>query len=764
MDLVHNSTFRLLKEIEPSTSYKPGIYRVILDEPFKGMTVTVLIQEDKEEPAEDVSTPKVAPRSKGGRRKLKHSAHHRKKPPLPLVGQLIWMEKAELLRLQQEHLLKLIKIQREGQVFSMKLTERGLAHHERRLLAMAGFLDVKSLEEGIVVHGGLSGLVANAMAAANVSDSFVYKQWSSICRYGFDPRSLTPRHDRCGAKGTVRRCDPGGKKKAGRKTTAELIARAFGEPPPPGQPGMSTEWAAAIMVADKQIAVPKPRWPDRIDQIIKSQFIGRAVEVNGKLELVKPEIFTYPNDRQIKRVLTVEVEKFKRLLQSTTPQHFESSMRGLVARNWQGVGGPGHTWAIDSTVGDIYLRSSVNRAWIVGRPIVYVIVDIWSTAIVGFYVCLTGPSWNTAKVSLFNAAFDPNQLGELWGYEPVLSLAPHPTLPYCLMCDRGEYLSLGHRATAVKLIPLTSYAPPYRGDLKGLVEVIHRIEKDAQFLFIPGAMDYRRKELELRRVDPNDCVMTVREYVAYLHQLFAMYNLTADRSHRVDAHMHALGVHPSPSGLWAWGHGTGIGFQRSVDEADLISGLLSSSTGQVGRSSVRFARCDFISDEVKAGQWTALARNFGGWSLPVNTYPGSLARIWTPRVGGVGLMRLNLSEESKVSGDVTYDDYMDSLAFEALNRPDSAHNKMWRRLDFRARMEALVDRASKLTAEALAKASGATPTQTEARVMEVASTQPTQSEAATKEKAREDALSAHEELMDRILRAADERESSNAGR
>lgn len=50
---------------------------------------------------------------------------------------------------------------------------------------------------------------------------------------------------------------------------------------------------------------------------------------------------------------------------------------------------------------------------------------------------------------------------------------------------------------------------PYRGDLKGLAEVLHRIEKDAQFLFVPGAMDFRRQELELRRVDPNDSVLTL---------------------------------------------------------------------------------------------------------------------------------------------------------------------------------------------------------------------------------------------------------------
>lgn len=62
------------------------------------------------------------------------------------------------------------------------------------------------------------------------------------------------------------------------------------------------------------------------------------------------------------------------------------------------------------------------------------------------------------------------------------------------MCDRGEYLLKGHRETAMKLSPLTSYAPPYRGDMKGLVEVLHRIEKDAQLLFVPGENCRRRQE------------------------------------------------------------------------------------------------------------------------------------------------------------------------------------------------------------------------------------------------------------------------------
>jgi hypothetical protein len=437
-------------------------------------------------------------------------------------------------------------------------------------------------------------------------------------------------------------------------------------------------------------------------------------------------------------------------------------MRGLIARNWKGVAGPGHTWAIDSTVGDIYLRSSLNRAWIVGRPIVYIIVDVWSTAIVGFYVCLTGPSWNTAKISLFNTVADPTLLGEMWGYQPILSLNPMPTMCYQLMCDRGEYLSKAASITAIELIPCMSYAPPYRPDLKGLVEVLHRVEKDAQFLFLPGAMDYRRAEFDLRKSHPAESAMTVRDYVQYLHIIFAEYNLTADRRHRVDAHMSAAGVFPSPAGLWRWGHEMGIGRQRDIPAADLITTLLPEDSARVGRSSVVYAGNDYFSKTIQDEEWTAEARNFKGWSIPVHYYPGSVGRIWTPNINNKGLLELQISDQAKTSAEVTVDELADSIACTQMRRADVEHHNTLRALESLRKVEKLRNDAILLTQEAIARAQGASPTMTEARLIEVACASNLRgSEAATSDKLRDDAMEAHEEMMRAILRAGDDGEDAH---
>lgn len=751
MDLMHNQTFRLL-EADDKDAYPAGLYRVIFDELSIQKTVCVCIQRSDTENS-----------NRGGRKRLEKTRMRRKKAPNRLVGELLWIDRNELLHLEAAGNLKLIEIDREAIYFPSLEPIKDQQIYERRCRAMAGFLDFNRLKEAILVHSGLGGLVREAMAMSGVCRTFIYRQWSTLCRLGISDISLLPRRDRCGAPHVARPCDPGGRKKAGRKTVRERIDKHSGIERLPEQPGMSTAWRAYIIAADKRIKTPiKPSMSKRYKLILDSEFVKRFRHKDGSFEPIDPAKGEYPNMQQVRRVLEHDVPLQQRLLEKTTIGHFKRSLRGLVARNWQGVAGPGHTWAIDSTLADIYLRSSINRAWIVGRPIVYIVVDVWSTAIVGFYVCLTGPSWSTAKISLFNSVVPPALLGDIWGYQPILSLFPYPTLCHELLCDRGEYLSKGASQTAIKISLDLAYAPPYRPDLKGLVEVLHRIKKDAQFLFAPGAMDARRAEFDLRKSHPAESAMTVRAYVQYLHEIFGAYNLNADRSNRLDAHMAAAGVFPSPAGLWRWGHEMGVGLRRAFPQADLISTLLLPDTARVGRSSVVFAGNDYQSDIVEAEQWTTIARNRTGWDIPIHRYPGSVGRIWTPHTAGTGLLELRISDQAQTSADATFDELMDVLEYKRMQRGDINHTRTVRGLQSLRRTTALIENEKRLTKEAITRDRGERPTMTEARILEVASGSGTDaSEVKTTEMLRDEAMEAYEDMMRDILHSEDDKDGNH---
>ncbi|MFO6419093.1 transposase [Hylemonella sp. W303a] len=751
MELIHNQVFRLLDDSRKG-GYRAGLYRVIFDEPALQKVVCVCIQ-----PADSDQI------NRGGRTKLETPKNLRKKPLAKLIGELLWMDRDDLFRWKKEGSLKLIDIDREALYYSAIKSAKDQEIYEHRRSVMASILDFHKLHEGILVHGSMGGLVREAVEKTGVSRSFVYKQWSTLCRLGINEISLYPRHDRCGAPGVSRPCEPNGRKKAGRKTLLQRMESLYGPMPDPEQPGMSSEWQAAIIAADKRIKTPvKPNMRQRYDLILKSDFVRRYRQNGDQLEPVLPSRGQYPNFRQVRRVLEREIPKLQRILEKTTMGHFKRTLRGLTARNWQDVEGPGHTWAIDSTIADVYLRSSINRSWIVGRPIVYIVVDVWSTAIVGFYVCLAGPSWNTAKISIFNSASDPALIGDLWGYQPVLSLNPYPTLCYLLLCDRGEYLSRGASQTAIKLLLDMDYTPPYRPDLKGLVEVLHRISKDEQFQFLPGAINARRAEFDLRKSHPEQSALTVRGYVQYLHEIFASYNLTADRSNRLDAHMVAAGVFPSPAGLWRWGHEMGIGFRRVMSQADLIATLLVSDSARVGRSSVIYGGNDYSCDIAGADLWTTVARSHGGWNIPVFRYPGSVSRIWTPRTGDDGLLELRISDQANTSPETTYEELLDVISMKTLQRPEIEHARTELRLKSLLKVDELINREKRLTAEADAATSGTAPTISEARLMEVASSNPRgASESKTKEVLRDDAMEEYERMMNDILRSADDGDATH---
>ena len=73
-------------------------------------------------------------------------------------------------------------------------------------------------------------------------------------------------------------------------------------------------------------------------------------------------------------------------------------------------------------------------------------------------------------------------------------------------------------------------------------------------------------------------------------------------------------------------------------------------------------------------------------------------------------------------------------------------------VDFLQRQRAIIEQASELTKAAIAKASGAMPTWTEARTIEVAAAEyGSQSEAKTKERLRDEAMDAHLSMMDALF-------------
>lgn len=746
MSLMHNQLYRLHSD---NHGLAAGTYRIIVDDGAANLVYCALIK-----PAAPSKT------NKGGRRRKEDLKRKKRFNQAPRVGGLLKVPRQVFLDLIDSLDITALSQTLSGDYYAPLKGPSAKRVFEKRCRIMVNFLDNTKLKECLQIQGNLADLKRETAREHSVSKNTVDKLWSILCFFGLDQRSLRTKYHKCGGPGERRDLSADSqRKKAGRKTSAQklnkLIFGCWGEPI---QPGMNEAWRASIRAADKRIDTPKPSMPMRYDQIIASQFTtGMTFDSNGNIVAVELKKGQFPNYQQVKRVLTTDTSAIERIREKTSTGHFKRALRGLSGYSWQGAEGPGMMYAIDSTIGDVYLRSSIDPTWIIGRPIVYIIVDVFSTAVVGFYVCLTGPSWATAAVSIFNCVASSSLLSDLWGYDMRQSLFPAPTLSASLLCDRGEYLSKSAKGTGMKLRTTLRYTPPFRPDLKGVVEVMHRIAKDTQYLFIPGAMDARRAEYDLRRSNPAAATMTVRQYMQFLHECFYVYNLTADRSSRLDAHMKALGVYPSPSGLWRWGHAMGIGFSRAQSQSELIATLLPKGIARVTARGVEFRKNIYQSPIVDSAQWTTLARSSGSWELSTNHYPGSVSRIWTPHTSGEDLIDLKISDHTRASSELTYDEVLDAFEFQKLKAADIEHQRTQEKVLGLKRMEAIRAKAAEEVRAATGSFTGILPNISEARALEtelagrlgVGEIQGT-------EAFRTEAVNAHDQMMSEMYASMDE--------
>ena len=69
-------------------------------------------------------------------------------------------------------------------------------------------------------------------------------------------------------------------------------------------------------------------------------------------------------------------------------KEFDLKHRPILSNSTQETDGPGTRFQVDATIADIYLVSSFNRSLIIGRPVVYGIIDVYSRLFTGVYVGL----------------------------------------------------------------------------------------------------------------------------------------------------------------------------------------------------------------------------------------------------------------------------------------------------------------------------------------------------------------------------------------
>lgn len=281
---------------------------------------------------------------------------------------------------------------------------------------------------------------------------------------------------------------------------------------------------------------------------------------------------------------------------------YNLTARPLLSNSTSQVFGPGYRFEMDATVADVYLVSGYNRNWIIGRPIIYIIIDVFSRLIAGLYIGLEGPSWIGAMMALANCAADKVKFCAEYG----IPISPDDWnchyLPHTLLGDGGELAGADIEPLATNLRVRVETAAVGRGDLKGIVERNFRMIHEKVKPFVPGYVipdAYKRTGTKYML----DAKLNIRQFTKIIIDGVLRHNRQYLKSYDRNEMLIASDVPPIPNQLWQWGINNRTGYLNWFPEDIVKLNLLPEDFGRIGRDGITFKNMHYSCDRAIREGW-----------------------------------------------------------------------------------------------------------------------------------------------------------------
>ncbi len=287
----------------------------------------------------------------------------------------------------------------------------------------------------------------------------LYRAFNLYWKFGQERNSLLPAYKYSGG--------------AGKQRVAGNVKR--GSPIQVSTPGMEVPIGVNTSEADKTIFIKamkryglkgkKVTFRRVYEQMLKEYYADELISAEKEDREVQ-----VPTYRAFVYWVKILIPKKELIEKQTSPGDFARNLRGLRGSATDNTEVPGSCFELDATVLDVHIVSEFNRNHVLGRPTVYCVVDKESRMIVGLHVSMEYASWRAGRQALVNSFSSKKDYCAIYGIEIEESEWPCQHIPQRLLCDRGEFICSDAENLAVPLIGHLSIAPPYRAELKGIVE------------------------------------------------------------------------------------------------------------------------------------------------------------------------------------------------------------------------------------------------------------------------------------------------------
>jgi putative transposase len=625
----------------------------------------------------------------------------------PLIRDRTWLEEqieAKALRLLEVDVYQ--HLRQPDDAFDPK-------HRQLRDQAYEVIRDIVEKHEGEIFFSYVLGpLVKKAVEAAQEkwrgssqeersqvrgrSKVAVYRYLRLYWQRGQMRNALLPAYDRCGAKGVARSIHGPKLGRPSKKTVETGI---------PTGVNITDEIKEMFRQGTKLFYdTPKKRGKEEAFERILARFFntGKKLDPNGIPVPILPSVDEMPTFRQYQYWYNKEWDTTRSTIGREGMSSYNLRRRAALGSLRLAVPGPGFLYEIDATVADVYLVSTFHRRRVIGRPVIYIVIDVFSNLIAGVSVCFEGPSWIGAMLALENMALDKVSFCKEYGFDIEKQEWPSCGLPREILADRGELFSKNSDDLTNSLNIRMSTAAPYRPDWKGCVERHFRLLDQTYCSWIPGRVDdHPRRDQPDYRLDAK---MTLQEFRKFIIDCVLEHNTTyrVPEDHLDQAFIKAR-IDPYPCNLWEWGISNRTGILHEVTRDELRLALLPKDEASVTREGLRFHHTRYTCDLAERENWFGKVRSgeLKSWKVPIIYDPRALDHVYLRLDNGKGLEECKrIDKDVGKYGNCDWYDIDDVVELQAQRKRDAASSELQERVRHRARRDHLIEDATRKTNEA----------------------------------------------------------------
>mgnify|MGYP003369890678 CR=1 FL=1 len=257
-------------------------------------------------------------------------------------------------------------------------------------------------------------------------------------------------------------------------------------------------------------------------------------------------------------------------------------------------------YEMDATQADIYLVSRYDRC-VIGRPVIYLAVDVASRLIAGIYVGFDETS-NAVLSCLANAAEDKVEYCQRYGIDINPEDWPSCQLPSMIVTDRGrDFISDRTKEMCLAFGMETTSLPAYRPDLKGYVEKSFDCIQKRYKPLLYGCGVIEKNTSGRNAPDYRlDARLDIEEFTAVIIQCVLYYNngRIIDTFSRTPE-MVRDDLVPISTNVWRWLAAHKYDSRIPVNAEDVYLRLLPRDKAVISRHGVRFKNLYYTNNEIE---------------------------------------------------------------------------------------------------------------------------------------------------------------------